>query len=91
MWWRAQAAAYIIRPNNYTMAKIRRLRMNPKLHNVWQHGKAAAHLEVPYPLPPGTISMHVRHGHTTCFTIYHGNSHAYMGMDLRAGQGHRQS
>ena len=63
VWWRAQAAAYIIRPNNHTMAKIRRLRMNPKLHNVWQYGKAATHLSVPYPLPPGTISMHVRRGH----------------------------
>ena len=60
VWWRAQAAAYIIRPNNYTMAKIRRLRMNPALHNVWQYGRAATHLSVPYPLPPGTISMHVR-------------------------------
>ena len=74
VWWRAQAAAYIIRPNNHTMAKIRRLRMNPKLHNVWQHGRAATHLEVPYPLPPGTISMHVRRGpRETCIFTCRGN------------------
>ena len=61
MWWRAQAAAYIIRPNNHTMAKIWRLRQNPALHHVWQNGRPATHLSVPYPLPAGTISMHVRY------------------------------
>ncbi len=60
VWWRAQAAAYIIRPNNHTMAKIWRLRQNPALHHVWQNGRPATHLSVPYPLPAGTISMHVR-------------------------------
>ncbi len=60
VWWRAQAAAYIIRPNNHTMAKIWRLRQNPALHHVWQYGRPATHLSVPYPLPAGTISMHVR-------------------------------
>ena len=62
VWWRAQAAAYIIRPNNHTMAKIRRLRQNPALHHVWQNGRPATHMTVPYPLPAGTISMHVRCG-----------------------------
>jgi len=60
VWWRAQAAAYIIRPNNHTMAKIWRLRTNRHLHRVWQHGEPVMSLTVPYPLPPGTVSMHVR-------------------------------
>ena len=60
VWWRAQAAAYIIRPNEPTMAAITALRMNTSLAHVWQAGSLQANMTVPYPMTPGTISMHVR-------------------------------
>ena len=60
LWWRSQAAAYIIRPNAPTMAAITALRMNTSLTHVWQNGQLQPGLTMPYPLPQGTVSMHVR-------------------------------
>jgi hypothetical protein len=60
VWWRSQAVAYIVRPNRPTMAAILALRMNGSLNHVWQEGQPQPALTVPYPLTPGTISMHVR-------------------------------
>ena len=60
VWWRAQAAAYIVRPNAPTLAAITALRMNTSLTHVWQRGQLQRDMTVPYPLTPGTISMHVR-------------------------------
>ena len=61
VWWRSQAAAYIIRPNPPTMAAIVALRMNTSMTHVWRNGQPQPNLTMPYPLPPGTVSMHVRH------------------------------
>jgi len=38
VWWRAQAAAYIVRPNAPTMAAVMAMRMNASLTHVWQAG-----------------------------------------------------
>ena len=60
LWWRSQAAAYIIRPNAPTIAAMSALRMNASMAHVWRNGRLEPNLSMPYPLPPGTISMHVR-------------------------------
>ena len=59
-WWRAQAVAYIVRPNALTMGAISRLRKDPGLHRTYHSGEHQADRAMPYPLPKGTISMHVR-------------------------------
>ncbi len=38
VWWRAQAAAYIVRPNAPTMAAVTAMRMNASITHVWQAG-----------------------------------------------------
>lgn len=60
VWWRAQAVAYLVRPNAPTLAAVRALRLNSALHQVARNGKVQKSALVPFPLPPGTISMHVR-------------------------------
>ncbi len=60
VWGRAQAAAYIVRPNEPTMAAVTAMRMNLSLTHVWQGGQLQREMAVPYPLTPGTVSMHVR-------------------------------
>ena len=56
----AQAVAYIVRPNALTMDAIGRLRMDPSLHRTYHSGEEQSDTALPYPLPRGTISMHVR-------------------------------
>ncbi len=54
-----QAVAYIVRPNAPTMEAIRALRMDTSLQQVYYQSKLQEEV-MPYPLPPGTVSMHVR-------------------------------
>ncbi|KAG5460473.1 MAG: hypothetical protein BJ554DRAFT_7476 [Olpidium bornovanus] len=60
-WWRAQSAAYIARLNSHTSAAVSVLRHNESQHAAWSHGRKGGK-PVPYPLPAGTVSLHVRHG-----------------------------
>ncbi|KAK6527110.1 mitochondrial inner membrane protein required for protein import [Arthrobotrys megalospora] len=66
-WWHAQMYAYIFRPNQPTLARMVEMRTNKTLHTAvdtnvkMKDGKAKLHT-VPFPLPPSTISMHIRHG-----------------------------
>lgn len=60
-------AAYIMRPNGATMQRLRELRLDPKLHqgfNLARGDNSALGevLEMPFPVPEGAFSMHVRHG-----------------------------
>ena len=60
-WWRAQAVAVLTRPNSRTLAAVRRLRQWGNMTRL-AVGPTAAQPALVYPLPPGTISTHVRHG-----------------------------
>ena len=65
--WKAQSAAYLARPNAATRAELARLRARPDMfvylteRQQGQVGERQA-LRVPFPLPPGSIHIHVRHG-----------------------------
>lgn len=64
-WWRSQVAAYIMRPNGAAMQRLRELRMDPKLHQGFHLTKgkdSGTVLKMPFPVPEGAFSMHVRHG-----------------------------
>ena len=50
-----------MRPNAPTMAAIRELRMDTSLQQVYYQSKLQEGEVMPYPLPPGTVSMHVRY------------------------------
>ncbi|KAK6349201.1 hypothetical protein TWF730_009952 [Orbilia blumenaviensis] len=66
-WWHAQMYAYVFRPNPQTLARMVEMRKNGTLHTAVdtnvkaEDGKAELHT-VPFPLPPSTISIHIRHG-----------------------------
>jgi hypothetical protein len=55
-WWRGQSVAYLMRFNDQTMDAIYNLRRKLDLHYITGGGS------VPFPLPPGTISAHIRGG-----------------------------
>ena len=65
-WFRGQVAAYLARPNAATTRAFRalRTRAGALLHAAGPAAPpgAAARLGAAFPLPPGTLSMHVRHG-----------------------------
>ncbi|KAK6512418.1 hypothetical protein TWF481_001304 [Arthrobotrys musiformis] len=67
-WWHSQMYAYVFRPNQQTLARMVEMRMNKTLHTAvdtgvkGKDGKAKELHTVPFPLPPSTISMHIRHG-----------------------------
>ena len=67
-WFRGQVAAYLARFNRATLGSMRELRQNKSLllHAIGPHASpgAAAALEAGtlFPLAPGTISVHIRHG-----------------------------
>lgn len=56
-WWRGQSVAYLMRLNLKTHMKVLQLRMDDSIQKAWGQFK-----KVPFPLPRGVISMHVRHG-----------------------------
>lgn len=55
-WWRGQSVAYLMRFNDQTMDAIYNLRSKQDLHYITGGGP------VSFPLPPGTISAHIRGG-----------------------------
>ena len=65
-WFRGQAAAFLMRPNAATAAAFRALRVAPGAL-LFAAGPAVAPARVQaaaaaFPLPPGTVSLHIRHG-----------------------------
>jgi len=75
-WWRGQGAAWLVRFNAETLSAMRALRAHPSALTVLQGGNssdgdglsggrvsaAAVHAASAFPLPPGTVSVHIRHG-----------------------------
>ncbi|EPS43439.1 hypothetical protein H072_2569 [Dactylellina haptotyla CBS 200.50] len=65
-WWRSQLYGYILRPNDATLARMAEMRMNQTLHTGVATNRSdlskPINMSVPFPLPPATISMHIRHG-----------------------------
>ena len=70
-WWRAQAVGFLVRPNPKTLAAIRGMRRLGRFTRTATNattggggGGGGEPVGAPavYPLPPGTISAHVRHG-----------------------------
>ncbi|EPS42115.1 hypothetical protein H072_3879 [Dactylellina haptotyla CBS 200.50] len=63
-WWRTQAAAYMMRMNGPALQRLKALRLEDGLHSATTHDAAGQVVPapVPYPLPDGSFSMHVRHG-----------------------------
>jgi hypothetical protein len=55
-WWRGQSVAYLMRFNEETVRTIRALRHNQAVHYTTDGGP------MPFPLPPNTISAHIRGG-----------------------------
>ncbi|BFZ62486.1 hypothetical protein YB2330_003580 [Saitoella coloradoensis] len=64
-WWRTQAAAYMMRMNGPAMARLRELRFDPvmqRANTIDPKTGGTMNVPVPFPLPDGSFSMHVRHG-----------------------------
>jgi len=64
-WWRAQASAYLMRLNAKTASRMKELRLGngvKQLGMQWGSDGDATDVDMPFPMPEGTISMHVRHG-----------------------------
>ena len=77
-WWRAQAAAYIMRLNNKATSRMKELRLGKDVEQMgihWDIDGQSQIVDLPFPIPEGTFSMHVRHGdkgqvHPEMMTIY---------------------
>jgi len=64
-WWRAQAAGYIMRLNGPATKRLKKLRLGEEDKQMgiqWDVDGQPQEVKVPFPMPEGTISMHVRHG-----------------------------
>lgn len=64
-WWRAQAAAYIMRLNGPATSRMKELRLGIDTKQMgiqWGVEGQPQEVDLPFPLPEGTFSMHVRHG-----------------------------
>lgn len=64
-WWRAQAAGYIMRLNGRASARMKELRLGTDTKQLgiqWDVNGQPQDVDFPFPMPEGTISMHVRHG-----------------------------
>ncbi|RPB21637.1 hypothetical protein L211DRAFT_851351 [Terfezia boudieri ATCC MYA-4762] len=63
-WWRTQSVGFLMRLNGEGMRRVKELRTAKMHHAVMTHGKTKSveEITVPFPLPAGTFSMHVRHG-----------------------------
>lgn len=76
-WWRAQASAYLMRLNAKTSSRMRELRLGDGVKQLgmqWGTDGEPKDVEMPFPMPEGTISMHVRHGdkgyvRKSCFQV----------------------
>jgi len=55
-WWRAQSVGFLMRLNDKTVTEVAEMRSKVSLHYM-SGGKPA-----PFPLPPGTVNAHIRHG-----------------------------
>ncbi|KAJ3010046.1 hypothetical protein HKX48_007605 [Thoreauomyces humboldtii] len=63
LWWRGQSSAYLSRLNAQTSDALLKLRLDAQLHRTWSHGDGGLpSLGIRYPMPPGTMNLHVRHG-----------------------------
>ncbi|KAK6353417.1 hypothetical protein TWF696_005382 [Orbilia brochopaga] len=63
-WWRGQAAAYIMRFNSQASRRLKEFRLGEtkQLGIQWDVDGEPKDVEVPFPMPEGTVSIHVRHG-----------------------------
>ncbi|KAI5478735.1 hypothetical protein MNV49_004660 [Pseudohyphozyma bogoriensis] len=63
-WWRGQAAAYTLRLNRASLKYLAELRLNETEHYSISFDGTGKQQKgtMPWPLPPGTSNMHVRHG-----------------------------
>jgi hypothetical protein len=64
-WWRAQAAAYIMRLNGKAASRMKELRVGKDVEQMgikWDVDGQPQKVYPPFPMPEGTFSMHVRHG-----------------------------
>ena len=64
-WWRAQAAGYIMRINSPAASRMKELRLGKDTKQLgiqWDVNGQPQEVDLPFPMPEGTISMHVRHG-----------------------------
>jgi hypothetical protein len=61
-WVRAQTVGFLARLNDATLAAIRAARLDPQAHGGGTDVNAPPPSALPFPLPPGTIAAHVRHG-----------------------------
>lgn len=55
-WWKAQSVAYIMRLNENTLESITKMRKTSSMHI------STNNYTIPFPLPGGTVSMHIRRG-----------------------------
>ncbi|TPX60191.1 hypothetical protein PhCBS80983_g01956 [Powellomyces hirtus] len=63
VWWRGQSAAYLSRLNAAMSDDIRKARKDVEVHRTWSHGTGGLPSNgIPYPMPAGTMNIHVRHG-----------------------------
>lgn len=63
-WWRAQASAWVMRLKAASLAELYSMRLDSTKHTGFtlsSSGSGLQTLDMPYPLPQGTISMHVRY------------------------------
>ncbi|KAK6543174.1 hypothetical protein TWF694_007089 [Orbilia ellipsospora] len=65
-WWRSQLYGYVLRPNRAALNRISEMRLNKSLHSGVNTNRSSPsepqNTTVPFPLPPSTLSMHIRHG-----------------------------
>lgn len=55
-WWKAQSVGYVMRINDRALDSIIALRKNQSSHN------ATKDQRIPFPLPGGSVNMHIRRG-----------------------------
>ncbi|KAK6512490.1 hypothetical protein TWF481_001375 [Arthrobotrys musiformis] len=63
-WWRTQATAYMMRMNGPALKRLKALRTDQTQNTAVTHSTNGelTTTTVPFPLPDGSFSMHVRHG-----------------------------
>lgn len=64
-WWRAQAAGYLMRLNGSAASRMKEMRLGNGVKQLgmrWDENSEPHDVTMPFPMPEGTISMHVRHG-----------------------------